>query len=93
MGADKFAVIGREDVVKALKLPTQIIPGYYWKVRGSRAFEGCHTLVLVGAAEPDFVDVGLQADLLFGRRFPELQLSKPAVLPHQHTRQELGSKG
>jgi len=32
MGADKFAVIGREDVVKALKLPTQIIPGYYWKV-------------------------------------------------------------
>jgi hypothetical protein len=76
MGADKFAVIGREDVVKALKLPTQIIPGYYWKVRGSRAFEGCHTLVLVGAAEPDFVDVGLQADLLFGREIPRTPIEQ-----------------
>jgi hypothetical protein len=76
LGDDGFAVIGRENVVKALHLPTQIKPGYYWKVRGSRAFEGCHTLVLVGAAEPDFVDVGLQADLLFGRELPRTPIEQ-----------------
>ena len=76
LGADGFAVIGRDNVVASLNLPTQIITGHYWGVRGSRAFEGCHTLVLVGAAEPDFVDVGLQADLLFGREIPRTPIEQ-----------------
>ena len=76
LGPDGFAVIGRQDIVAALNLPPQIKSGHYWGVRGSRAFEDCHTLVLVGTAEPDFVDVGLQADFLFGRELPRNRIEQ-----------------
>jgi hypothetical protein len=76
LGQDGFAVIGREKVVTRLDVPTQIKQGHYWKLRGSRAFEQCHTLVLVGAAEPDFVDAELRADLIFGRNLPRDRVSE-----------------
>jgi hypothetical protein len=76
LGQDGFAVIGREKVVTRLDLPTQIKQGHYWKLRGSRAFEKCHTLVLVGAAEPDFIDAELRADLIFGRNLPRGRVSE-----------------
>jgi len=82
LGAGGFGVIGRRDILPRLQLPDDILTGHYWGQRGTRTFEGCHTLVILGSAEPDFIDVGLQADLLFGRHLSRdrKQVTRPYYL-------------
>jgi len=74
--SDGFGVIARKDVLERMKLPGSIQTAHYWGQRGTREFENCHTLVLVGVAEPNFKDIELQADQLFGRSLPRDQIEE-----------------
>jgi hypothetical protein len=73
---DGFGVIARKDVLERMALPASIQTAHYWGQRGTRDFENCHTLVLVGVAEPNFKDIELQADQLFGRSLSRDQIEK-----------------
>jgi hypothetical protein len=60
------ALIGKESVVDQLDLDASVRRGHYWKNRGSRDFEDCHTMVVLGAAEPNPTDLVIDARVIFG---------------------------
>ncbi|MBI5482600.1 MAG: hypothetical protein HY906_27345 [Deltaproteobacteria bacterium] len=60
-------VVARRDVLKRMTLPGSVQQIYYGAQRGSRKFEKCHTVILVGAAEPGPEQIAAQAEALLHR--------------------------
>ena len=59
-------VIARQEVLPWLELPGTVLSTHYGRQRGSRAFEQCHSAILVGVPEPPPEQVAIQAEVLLG---------------------------